>query len=177
MRAVLFEGTPEEFARVEALFRAGGDPAMATRSLVLPLGRPKAWPELGEEHCYRLAKRVLERAPARLVEALGVLAEVQSLTGEQTIEAWASDANRDPDELCGILAELGRCASRAFIELFGGDRAPERVKGAAYLLLEKIPSGDGACFAVRRGLMRAMTELDLLDPTVLEDDETAALQT
>ena len=26
MRAVLFEGTPEEFARFEAMFRAGGDP-------------------------------------------------------------------------------------------------------------------------------------------------------
>ena len=65
MRAVLFEGTPEEFARVEALFRAGGDP---TRSLVLPLCRPKAWPELDEERGYQLAKRVLERAPANSVD-------------------------------------------------------------------------------------------------------------
>jgi hypothetical protein len=78
---------------------------------MLPVGRPKTWPELGEEHCYQLAKRVLERAPASLVEALGVLAEAQSLTGEQTIEAWASDANRHPDELGGTLAELSRCTS------------------------------------------------------------------
>jgi len=42
MRAVLFEGTPKEFARVEAMFRAGGDPTMQTRSTVLPLGRPRA---------------------------------------------------------------------------------------------------------------------------------------
>jgi hypothetical protein len=111
MRAVLFEGTPEEFARVEAVFRAGGDPTMQTRSLVLPQSRPEAWPELGEEHCYQLAKRVLARAPARRVEALGVLAETQSLTGEPTIEAWASDANRHPDELGGTLAELSRCTS------------------------------------------------------------------
>ena len=49
MRAVLFEGTPEEFARVEAMFRAGGDPTLRTRSIVLPRARPKAWPELDEE--------------------------------------------------------------------------------------------------------------------------------
>jgi hypothetical protein len=166
MRAVLFEGTPEEFARVDAMFRAGGDPALQIRSIALPLSRPKAWPELGEEHCYQLAKRVLERAPASLVEALGTLAETQNLHGEQTIEAWASDANQLPDELCGMLAELGRCASRAFIELFGCERAPERVKGATGMLLEKIPSDHGAYFAVRPGLMRAMAELDLLDPLV-----------
>lgn len=176
MRAVLFEGTPEEFARVEAMLRAGGDPTVQTRSLVLPLSRPKVWPELGEEHCYQLAKRVLERAPASLVEALCILAEVQNLTGEQTIEAWASDANRHPDELGGTLAELARRTSSAFIELFGCDRAPERVRGAAYMLLEKIPSDDGAYFAVRPGLMRAMAELDLLDPSILapEEDEAAA---
>ena len=40
MRAVLFEGTPEEFARVEAVFRAGGDPALLTRSIVRPQSRP-----------------------------------------------------------------------------------------------------------------------------------------
>jgi hypothetical protein len=74
MRAVLFEGTPEEFARVEAMFRAGGDPALLTRSIVLPQSRPKAWPELDEEQCHRLARRVLERAPARLVDALSALA-------------------------------------------------------------------------------------------------------
>jgi hypothetical protein len=28
MRAVLFEGTPEEFARVETLFRAAGNPTV-----------------------------------------------------------------------------------------------------------------------------------------------------
>ena len=128
MRAVLFEGTPEEFARVEAMFRAGGEPTMETGSLVSPPGRPRAWPELGEEDCYQLAKRVLERAPARLVEALGILAEVQSLTGEPTIEAWSGDANRHPDELCGVLAELGRCASRAFIELFGSNTRPSGSK-------------------------------------------------
>jgi hypothetical protein len=177
MRAVLFEGTPEEFARVEAMFRAGGDPTTQTRSLVPPLGRPKAWPELGEENCYELAKRVLERAPASLVEALSVLAEVQNLTGEQTIESWASDANRHPDELGGTLAALGRCASRAFIELFGSDRAPERVKGAAYMLLEKIPSDEGTCFALRPGLVRAMAELELFDPLASEGEEAAALHT
>jgi hypothetical protein len=131
---------------------------------------------LVRSNCYQLAKRALERAPASLVEALGVLAEVQNLTGEQTIEAWASDANRHPDELGGTLAELGRCASRAFIELFGCDRAPERVKGAAYMLLEKIPSDEGTCFAVRPGLVRAMAELGLLDPLAsgLEEHEEAA---
>lgn len=46
MRAVLFEGTPEEFAKVEAMFRAGADPALETRSIVLPQTRPQAWPEL-----------------------------------------------------------------------------------------------------------------------------------
>jgi hypothetical protein len=176
MRAVLFEGTPEEFARVEAVFRAGGDPTMQTRSIVLPQSRPKAWPELGEEHCCQLAKRVLERAPESLVEALVALAEVQNLHGELTIEDWANYANRLPEELGGTLAELGRCASRAFIELFGCASAPERVRGAAYMLLEKIPSDDGAYFAVRPGLMRAIAELDLLDPVVaaLEQDEEAA---
>jgi hypothetical protein len=44
MRAVLFEGTPEEFARVEAAFRAGGDPALHISAIVLPQSRPKAWP-------------------------------------------------------------------------------------------------------------------------------------
>jgi hypothetical protein len=48
MRAVLFEGTPEEFAKVEAMFRAGGDRTLQTRSVVLPHSRPKAWPELDE---------------------------------------------------------------------------------------------------------------------------------
>jgi hypothetical protein len=47
---VLFEGTPEEFKRVEAMFRAATDPGLQPRSIALPLGRPKAWPELGEEH-------------------------------------------------------------------------------------------------------------------------------
>ena len=42
MRAVLFEGTPEEFAGVQAVFQAGGDPTLLTRSIVLPQGRPKA---------------------------------------------------------------------------------------------------------------------------------------
>jgi hypothetical protein len=59
MRAVLFEGTPEEFARVEAAFRAGGDPSLQTRSIVLPESRPKAWPELSEEHCHQLPRRKL----------------------------------------------------------------------------------------------------------------------
>jgi hypothetical protein len=54
MRAVLFEGTPEEFAGVEAAFRADGDPTLLTRSIVLPQSRPKAWPELNEEQCHRL---------------------------------------------------------------------------------------------------------------------------
>jgi hypothetical protein len=176
MRAVLFEGTPEEFARVEAMFRAGGDPSLQTRSIVLPQSRPKAWPELSEEHCYQLAKRVLARAPAGLVEALAALAEVQNLHGQQTIEEWASYANRLPEELGGTLAELGRGASRAFIELFGCANAPERMKGAAYMLLERIPSEQGAYFAVRPGLMRALAELDLLDPVLsdLEEHEGAA---
>jgi hypothetical protein len=73
MRAVLFEGSPEEFAKVEAAFRAGGDPTLQTRSIVLPHARPSTWPKLSEEHCYQLAKRVLDRAPARLVEAVGTL--------------------------------------------------------------------------------------------------------
>jgi hypothetical protein len=42
MRAVLFEGTPEEFARVEATFRTGGGQNLQTGSIVLPQGRPKA---------------------------------------------------------------------------------------------------------------------------------------
>jgi hypothetical protein len=99
MRAVLFEGTPEEFARIEAVFRAGGDPTLQTRSIVLPQSRPKAWPDLDEEQRYRLARRVLERAPARLVDALSALAEAQNLSGDQTIEAWADYADRQPDEL------------------------------------------------------------------------------
>ena len=68
MRAVLFEGTPEEFAKVEAMFRVGGDPTMQTGSIVLPRARPKTWPELSEEHCSQLAKLVLERAPANSVD-------------------------------------------------------------------------------------------------------------
>jgi len=104
MRAVLFEGTPEEFARVETMFRAGADPALQLRSIALPQSRPKAWPELDEEQCHRLAMRVLEQAPARLVDALSALAEAQNLSGDQTIEAWADYADRQPDELCGILA-------------------------------------------------------------------------
>ena len=124
MRAVLFEGTPEEFAKVEAAFRMGGDPALLNRSIVLRQGRPKAWPELDEEQRHRLALRVLEQAPARLVEALSALAECQDLMGEPTIEDWAHQADRPPEELSGLLAELARCASRAFIELFGCESAP-----------------------------------------------------
>jgi hypothetical protein len=161
MRAVLFEGTPEEFARVEAMFRAGGDPVVQTRSLVLPLGRPKVWPELGEEHGYLLAWRALEMMPERVREALGSLAEVQSFHGDQTIDEWAEYAARLPQELCGYLAELARCASRAFIELFGCENAPQRVKGAADMLLQKVASKDGACFVIRPGLMRAIVELDV----------------
>jgi hypothetical protein len=51
VRAVLFEETPEEFARVDIAFRAGADSAMQIRSLALPRARPKAWPELDEEQC------------------------------------------------------------------------------------------------------------------------------
>ena len=164
MRAVLFEGTPEEFARVEAAFRAGGDPALLTRSIVLPQSRPKAWPELDEEQCHRLARRVLEQAPARLVEALSALAESQDLVGDQTIEDWAHQAGRLPEELAGMLAELARCASRAFIELFGCESAPQRVRGAADMLVQKVRSEEGAYFVIRPGLMRAMAELHLIDP-------------
>ena len=46
MRAVLFKGTPEEFARVEAMLRAGGDPTVQSRSIVPPQRRSKAWPDL-----------------------------------------------------------------------------------------------------------------------------------
>jgi hypothetical protein len=43
MRAVLFEGTPEEFARVEAMFRAGSEPGAHTRRYtVLAFSRPGA---------------------------------------------------------------------------------------------------------------------------------------
>ena len=38
MRAVLFEGTPEELARVEAVFRAGGDPTMQKSAVPLHCG-------------------------------------------------------------------------------------------------------------------------------------------
>jgi hypothetical protein len=127
---------------------------MQARSIELAGARPRTWPELGEEHCYQLAKSVLERVHSRVVEALSALADAQNLHEAQTIQAWADQADELPEELGGVLAELGRCASRAFIELFGCDRAPERVKGAAYMLLEKIPSEDGAYFAVRPGLMR-----------------------
>jgi hypothetical protein len=175
MRAVLFEGTPEEFARVEAMFRAGGDPSPQTRSIILPQSRPKAWPELDEEHCYQLAKRVLERVPASLAEALAALAEAQDLHGEQNLEDWASYANMLPEELGGTLAELGRGASRAFIELFGCDHAPQRVKGAAYMLLEKVPSRDGTYFAVRPGLMRALADMDLLETPPMPDAIEEAL--
>ena len=106
MRAVLFEGTPEEFAKVEAMFRAGGDPTMQTRSIVLPRARPKTWPELGEEHGYQLARQALEMMPERVREALGSLAEVQAFHGDQTIEEWAEYAGRLPEELCGYVAEL-----------------------------------------------------------------------
>jgi hypothetical protein len=164
MRAVLFEGTPEEFAKVEALFRAGDDPALQSRSVVLPRSRPKTWPELDEEHCHVLAWRVLEVLPGRVRQVLGYLAEVQTLHGEQTIEGWAGYADWLPEEIGGMLAELTRCASRAFIELFGCAAAPERVKGAAYMLLQKVPSDDGACFVARPGLIRAMAERGLLDP-------------
>ena len=152
----------------------GGDPSLQPRSIVLPQSRPKAWPELGEEHCYQLAKRVLERAPARVVEALSALADVQNLHGEQTMRPGRTRPTSCPMSSCGVLAELGRCASRAFIELFGCASAPERVRGAAYMLLEKIPSDDGAYFAVRPGLMRAMAELELIDPSELEHHEEAA---
>lgn len=177
MRAVLFEGTPEEFARVEAAFRAGGDPTLKIRSIVLPQSRPKAWPELDEEQCHRLARRVLERALARLVDALSALAEAQNLSGDQTIEAWADYAERQPDELCGLLAELARCASRAFIELFGCDGAPQRVKGAADMLVQKVRSKEGAYVVVRPGLMRAMAELDLLDPLPSAPERSADAET
>ena len=169
MRAVLFEGTPEEFARVEAVFRAGGDPALLTRSIVLPRARPKAWPELGEGHSYRLARRVLEIMPERVRDALGYLAEVQASHGEQTIDGWAEYAGRQPQELCGYLAELGRCASRAFIELFGCDPAPERMKGAAHTLLQKIPGPGGAYVVLRPGLMRAMADLGMVAPSLPEE--------
>jgi hypothetical protein len=66
MRAVLFEGTPEEFARVEAIFRGGGDPTLLTRSILLPQSRPKAWPELDEEQCHRLARRLWAASSFRL---------------------------------------------------------------------------------------------------------------
>jgi hypothetical protein len=48
------------------MFRAGSDPAMQTRSIVLPQSRPKAWPELSEEQCHQLASRVIERPPTDL---------------------------------------------------------------------------------------------------------------
>ena len=178
MRAVLFEGTPEEFARVEAAFRAGGRPGSQTRTIALPRARPKAWPELDEEQCHRLARRVLERAPARLVEALAALADAQNLSSaSRRSRIGPSRRHRLPEELCGMLAELGRGASRAFIELFGCDNAPQRVKGAAYMLLQKVPSAEGACFVLRPGLMRALADLDLLDvlPSSLEDDEADAV--
>ena len=164
MRAVLFEGTPEEFARVEAAFRAGGDPILLSGSIMLRQGRPKTWPELDEEQRHRLALRVLEQAPARLVEALSALAESQDLIGDQTIEDWAHQADRLPEELAGMLAELARCASRAFIELYGCENAPQRVKGAADMLLQKVASKGGVCFVVRPGLMRAIAELESQRP-------------
>lgn len=167
MRAVLFEGTPEEFARVEAVFRAGGDPALLARSTVLPQSRPKAWPELDAEQCYRLARRVLERAPARLVDALSALAEAQNLSGDQTIEDWADYADRQPDELCGMLAEFARCASRAFIELFGCDNAPQRVKGAAG---EKV---SGTFSATRMGHVGVPPWTDCIGPILVAGQGSA----
>jgi hypothetical protein len=149
MRAVLFEGTPEEFARAEAMFRAAGDPGLQTRSIVLPRSKPRTWPELSANHSHQLARRALEMMPERVREALGDLGEVQVFHGEQTMEGWAEYAGRLPEGLCGYVAELARCTSRAFIELFGCENAPQRVKGPAYMLLEKIPSDDGAYFAVR----------------------------
>ena len=109
--------------------------------------------------------------PERVREALGYLAEAQSFHGGQTIEEWAEYAEAPPEELCGYLAELGRCASRAFIELFGCDNAPERVKGAAHMLLQKIPSPGGAYVVLRPGLTRAMADLGMLDPSDLEETE------
>ena len=93
---------------------------MQTRSIMRPHARPRSWPELSEDHSRQLARRALE------------MMEVQALHGEQTIEGWADYAGRMPEELCGYLAELARCTSRAFIELFGCASAPERVKGVAY---------------------------------------------
>lgn len=171
MRAVLLEGTPEEFARVEAMFRAGGDQILQTRSIVLPRARPRTWPELSEDHSHQLAGRALEMMPERVREALGHLAEVQAFHGDQTIEEWAEYAGELPQELCGYLAELARCASRAFIELFGCENAPQRVKGAADMLLQKVASKEDACFVIRPGLMRALAELELIDHPVSEEDE------
>lgn len=46
------------------------------------------------------------------------------------------------------------------------------------MLLEKTPSEEGAYFAIRPGLMRALAELDLVDPLAseLEDCEAAATE-
>jgi hypothetical protein len=45
-------------------------------------------------------------------QALGYLVEAQTFHGEQTIEAWADYANRLPEELGGMLAELAMMRSR-----------------------------------------------------------------
>ena len=79
MRAVLFEGTPEEFARVEAAFRAGGDPALRTRSMVLPQSRPKAWPELGEDRSGPSTKRQHQPRGLRDPATSGLAATQQRL--------------------------------------------------------------------------------------------------
>jgi hypothetical protein len=134
-----------------------------TGSLVLPCARPKTWPELSEDHSHELARRALRMMPERVRAALGHLAEVQAFHGDQTIDEWAEYAGRLPRELCGYLAELARCASRALIELFGCENAPARVKGAADMLVQKVPSKEGACFVIRPGLMRAIAELKLID--------------
>jgi hypothetical protein len=50
---------------------------------------------------------------------------------------------------CRPLAELARCLTRPFIELFSCNDAPQRAKGAADMLLQKFPSEGTAYFAIR----------------------------
>jgi hypothetical protein len=164
MKMLMFEGIPEEFARVEHMFAAGGR-AVTSRAPMLPAPRAKVWPELTDEQRYELAKAALEKAPKSVRDALAWLADLnpaQDPDLEFSIPSWAGYANMRPEAVCGYLAELSRCVGRAFAELFGHGSTPASARGGAYLLLEKLRDGDTTVFAIRPATRKAMSDLGLV---------------
>lgn len=163
MKLVVFEGTPEEFARVEPMLAKDGK----ARLVVTPGTKPRTWPELDDRQCYELARRALEKAPAHVRDVLAVLAEQIDLHEDDLgLEEWAEAAECLPEELCGYIAELGRGVGRAFIELFGYASAPESMKGGAYLILEKTARPGGKGYGIRPPARQAMLELGLFEEEV-----------